>query len=54
MLSKFGFDFLTNCHRHLKVEGDDDPDIQFRRGSYVYLVNEKGEQILRENYQIQW
>ncbi|EDV29539.1 uncharacterized protein TRIADDRAFT_52004 [Trichoplax adhaerens] len=53
MMSKFGYDFISKCNQYLKVEDDDDLDIQFRNAPYVYLVDENREKLLRENYDVQ-
>lgn len=45
--------FIKNIHQHLHVDGDDPPDIQYVDGSYLFLASERGEKILRENYEVQ-
>ena len=45
--------FLKNIHHHLHVDGSDPPDIQYVDGCYLFLASERGETILRENYETQ-
>ena len=45
--------FIKNIPQHLHVDGNDPPDVQYVDGSYLFLASERGEKILRENYEIQ-
>ncbi|CAH1389191.1 unnamed protein product [Nezara viridula] len=52
-LSLNSADFLRNIKHHLKVEGQDPPDIQFQPSGYVFLATEKSANILENNVKLQ-
>ena len=45
--------FIKSIHQHLYIDGNDPPDIQYVDSCYLFLASERGEKILRENYEIQ-
>ena len=49
-MSLYSVDFLKNVHQHLWVEGDDEVDISFVEGGYLFLASESGEAVMRENH----
>ena len=53
LLSRFSYDFIRNIGRHLHVDGDDPPDVQFFDSCYLFLASERGQKTLRENYETQ-
>ena len=52
-MSLFSNSFIKNIHQYLHVDGDDPPDIQYIDSCYLFLASERGENILRENYETQ-
>lgn len=49
LMSRFGLDFVRNVGRHLAVEGEPLPDVQFREGHYLFLATERGAEALAAN-----
>lgn len=52
-MSMFSSDFIQNIDKHLTVEENDPPDVQFVNGGYLLLASNEGVSVLRENYQAQ-
>ena len=45
--------FIKELAKHLGVEGEVPPDVQFVEGGYLFLASEGGEQTLRDNFKTQ-
>eukprot|EP00731_Ephydatia_muelleri_P015192 Em0008g912a len=45
--------FIKELAKHLGVEGEVPPDVQFVEGGYLFLASEGGEQTLRDNFETQ-
>ena len=45
--------FIKELAKHLGIEGEVPPDVQFVEGGYLFLASEGGEQTLRENFKTQ-
>lgn len=52
-LSLDSAEFMRNIKNHLKVEGQEPPDIQFQPSGYVFLATEKSAYILEDNVKLQ-
>ncbi len=52
-LSMYSSDFIQNVASYLHVDGSEPPDVQFVKGSYVFLATAEGEESLRENHRTQ-
>ena len=52
-MSMYSCDFVRNIGRHLGIEGEDPPDVQFVEGGFLFLASQAGEGVLRENYATQ-
>ncbi|XP_014286238.1 FAD-dependent oxidoreductase domain-containing protein 1 isoform X2 [Halyomorpha halys] len=52
-LSLDSAEFLRNIKVHLKVKGQEPPDIQFQPSGYVFLATEKSVDILEDNVKLQ-
>ena len=52
-LSMWSSNFLQNVSQYLTVPGEDEVDIQFFQGGYLFLASERGKAILEENYALQ-
>lgn len=52
-LSLDSAEFMRNIRSHLKVEGQDPPDIQFQPSGYVFMATEKSADILEDNVKLQ-
>ena len=53
LLSMWSSKFLQSAEHHLTVPGEDEVDIQFFQGGYLFLSSERGKAILKENYDVQ-
>ena len=53
LLSHFSYNFIRDISRHLLVDRDDPPDVQFVDSCYLFLASKRGEKTLRENYETQ-
>ncbi|WP_336064684.1 NAD(P)/FAD-dependent oxidoreductase [Serratia sp. 201] len=51
-ISQFGSEFIKSFRDHCAVEGDV-PELGFQENGYLYMVSEKDQQILTENYNLQ-
>lgn len=49
LLSRFGLDFVRNPGRWIDLPDDEQPDVQFRNGHYLFLATEAGAAALRDN-----
>lgn len=52
-LSLYGSEFLRTLGVNLRVNGHDEPDVQFVEGGYMFLASDKGVDTLRQNYETQ-
>lgn len=52
-MSLFGADFISNLGSYLSCDENEDPDVQFCRGGYLFLATDKGMDVLRENHRVQ-
>lgn len=52
-MSMYGAAFLKRAAEELAIEEDDPPDMQFVQGGYLFLATPSGEEILRENHNVQ-
>lgn len=52
-LSMWSSTFLQSASHHLAVPVEDEVDIQFFQGGYLFLASERGKAILQENYALQ-
>jgi glycine/D-amino acid oxidase-like deaminating enzyme len=51
-MSLYGIDFIRNTE-HLKVDGEDKPDMQFVEGGYLFLGPERSVPVMQENNEVQ-
>lgn len=51
-LRSAGF-LMKDLKTELAIDGAEPPDIQFTRGSYLFLSTQKGKETLQQNHQMQ-
>ena len=51
-MSMFGADFIKELPAHLGTD-DEQPDVQFHEGGYLFLASPGAQATLRENYDLQ-
>ena len=52
-MSLYSSKFIQQASKYLSVGSHDPVDVQFVEGGYLFLASEKGEALLRENYDLQ-
>lgn len=53
LLSLRSAKFLKSISEHLLVDENDPPDINFQEGGYLFLASNNGEEVLRNNHEVQ-